>query len=238
MTSKQDAKYAMYLAVKSVCDRYASVYEDHEAFHDLYSQWTGRVANIRALGQIKASRNKGVAQDKHRLRLEMCDAALEIASAARAFAVATKNRELAARVDFSRSDLLSGRDVDSAENCANIHAAATTHLTAIKPYGVTAAKLTALKDKIDAYSASLPSPRVSIVAGKSATRNLVAEFKAADELLKEGLDNLVRQFKDEEPAFVADYFSARTIVDNASRSENGASAASVTSVSQPQSKAA
>jgi len=87
-------------------------------------------------------------------------------------------------------------------------------------------------------SASLASPRVSIVSGKSATRKLVAEFKAADELLNEGLDNLVPQFKDEEPAFVADYFSARTIVDNASRSENGATTASVTSVPQSQSKAA
>jgi len=212
--------------------------EDHEAFTDLYTQWTERVANIKSLGQIRASRNTGVAEDKRRLRVEMCEAALEVASATRACAVASKNRELAARVDFSRSDLLSGRDVDSAEHCANIHAAATANLTAVKPYGVTAAKLTALKEKIDAYTASLASPRVSIVSGKSATRKLVAEFKAADELLNEGLDNLVPQFKDEEPAFVADYFSARTIVDNASRSENGATTASVTSVPQSQSKAA
>jgi hypothetical protein len=228
----------MYLAVKSVCDRYPSVYEDHEAFTELYSQWTARVATIKSLGQIKASRNTGVAQDKRRLRVEMCEAALEIGSATRACAVASKNRELAARVDFSRSDLVSGRDVDSAEHCANIHAAATAHLTAVKPYGVTAVKLTALKEKIEAYTASLPNPRVSIVSGKSATKNLVAEFKAADELLNEGLDNLVRQFQDEEPAFVADYFSARTIVDNASRSENGATTASGASASQPQSKAA
>lgn len=74
MTSKQDAKYSMYLAIKSVCDRYASVYEDHEAFTDLYDKWAARVANIKSLGQVKASRNTGVAQDKRRLRVEMCDA--------------------------------------------------------------------------------------------------------------------------------------------------------------------
>lgn len=235
MTSQQNSKYSMYLAIKNVCDRHSSVHSDHEAFTELYTQWTGHLEIIRSVGQFQATRKTGVAEDKQQLRQEMCEAALEIASATRACAVASKKRELAERVKFSRSSLFSGRDIDSAKNCQNIHVAATANLAAIKPYGVTTAMLNALKDKIEAYSASLPQPRVSIVTGKSATRKLAAEFKSADELLNEGLDKLLPQFKADEPAFVADYFNARKLVASASSSK---SASKVTLLTQPQTKAA
>ena len=76
----------------------------------------------------------------------------------------------------------------------NIHAAATANLANLAPYGVTAAKLTALKAKIDAYSARLSKPRDAVASGSTATKQMSDEFDAADAALNDQMDALVPQF--------------------------------------------
>ena len=68
-----------------------------------------------------------------------------IGSAVAALASDTNDAALAAKVNFSRSDLSRGREAQVITRCENIHAAATENLDALDDeYGVTQAKLTAL----------------------------------------------------------------------------------------------
>jgi hypothetical protein len=144
----------------------------------------------------------------------MATATVEVALATNAYAKKVKNNDLAAKTNVSVSTYMEGRDTLAATNALNIHAAATANLANLAPYGVTAAKLTALKAKIDAYSASLSKPRDAVASGSTATKQMSDEFNAADAALNDQMDALVPQFAASNAKFVEDYNNARIIVDS------------------------
>lgn len=214
MTSKQENKLSMYLAVKAVCDRNSSTIATLAAFADGYTEFETHVTNIQTLAQNQAVDATGLAADKQQLRRDMATTTAAIARAVYAYAKKVKNNDLAAQTDVSPSTYLEGRDTLAATNALNIHAAATTHLASLTDYGVTAAKLTDLKAKIDAYAASLSKPRDAVASGSTATKQLAAEFTAADAILVDQLDSLINQFTVTNAKFVEDYHNSRIIVDN------------------------
>jgi hypothetical protein len=114
----------------------------------------------------------GLASDKGQLRKAMATATAEVASATNAYAKKAKNNHLAAKTRVTMSDILSGRDTMAADTARNVHAAATGALANLGPYGVTAAKLTALKAAIDAYAASISKPRDAMATASAATKQL------------------------------------------------------------------
>jgi hypothetical protein len=174
----------------------------------------GHVSNIQVFAQNQEQDVSGIAADKKQARLAMCNAALPIAGAVHAYAVKTKNNELAAKTDFSLSDLMAGRDVQSAERCQNIYDAANTNLANLADYGVTAAKLALLKAAIAAYNLLITKPRDARVTGKTVTGNIDTEFDGLDESLGI-MDDLIPQFAPANQKFVDDYNNARRIVDAA-----------------------
>lgn len=212
MNTKQLNKLTMYLAVEGICDANNTVWQPLQAFADAYTDLKTRVSNIQTFAQSQTQNTTGIAQDKQAARQAMCAAALPIANAVHAYAVKTKNNTLAASVKFSMSDLMAGRDVQSAERCQNIYTAANTNLANLASYGITAAKLTGLNGAIAAYNLLISKPRDTRAQGKTITGNLQTEFNAADEALTE-MDDLLGQLSD--PKFVGDYNNARTIVDTA-----------------------
>ena len=204
----------MFLAVKAVCDRNNSTWQTLQAFVDGYADFGGRVINIQNLAQSQAVDSTGLSADKEALRKTMAAATVEVALATNAYAKKVKNNDLAAKTNVSVSTYMEGRDTLAATNALNIHAAATANLANLAPYGVTAAKLTALKAKIDAYSASLSKPRDAVASGSTATKQLSDEFDAADAALNDQMDALVPQFAASNAKFVEDYNNARIIVDS------------------------
>jgi hypothetical protein len=214
MTAKQENKLSMYLAVKAVCDRNNSTWQTMQAFGDGYTEFGGHVQTIQTLSQSQSQATTGLATDKEQLRQAMAGATVEVAGAVSAYARKAKNNDLAARVSVSASSIMTGRDTLAADTARNVHTAATANLANLGSYGVTAAKLTALKAKIDAYAASISKPRDARASTKTVTEQMDGEFKAADAVLKDQMDKLVPQFKSANAAFVADYQNARIIVDS------------------------
>jgi len=214
MTGKEENKLSMYLAIKAVCDRNTSTWQTLQAFADAYADFGARVTNIQNLAQSQAVDSTGLAADKDQLRKAMATAAAEVAGATNAYAKKVKNNDLAAKTNVSVSTFMEGRDTLAATNALNILAIANTNLANLAPYGVTAAKLTALKAKTDAYSASISKPRNAVASGSTATTQMGNEFHAADAALKDEMDALVPQFASANATFVTDYKNARIIVDS------------------------
>lgn len=204
----------MYLAVKAVCDRNNTTWQTLQAFVDGYADFGGRVTNIQNLAQSQAVDSTGLSADKEALRKTMATETATIAKAVNAYAKKVKNNDLAAKTNVSVSTFMEGRDTIAATNALNIHAAATANLANLAPYGVTAAKLTALKAKIDAYSASISKPRDAVGSGSTATKQMGDEFDAADAALNDQMDALAPQFASANAKFVEDYNNARIIVDS------------------------
>lgn len=212
MNANQSNKLNSHLAVQAVLDG-TTVWQSLPAFATGAEELDEHIASIESLAQTQASQS-GAAAEKAQSFQVLVDAAYEVAAATRACAVASSNKELARRVDFSRSDVGKGRNTQVVSRCQDILAAATENLAALADYGVTQAKLTALKKKIEGFQAVQVKPRQGRATSSSATKELAKLFKEVDELLNERLDALVVQFKDSQPAFFNAYGTARSVVSN------------------------
>jgi len=213
MQTKYENKLTMMLSVVGVCDSNAAAWQGLKAFADSYGTFKEHVDNIQEIAPNQGNRVAGVTQDKARLRQEMANLAHEIGSAVRSYALFTQNGELAAKVNYARTTLTSGRDTTSADRCQSVHDAAKTVIDNLGDYDITAAGLKKLADAIKAYRAVLTKPREARIAAKSATAQLTIEFNAADAVLSHHLDAFVPKLKKSAPEFASLYENARTIVD-------------------------
>ena len=193
MNTKQLNKLTMYLAVEGICDGTPTAWQSLQAFANAYTDLKLHVTSIQTFSQSQAQDTSGVAQDKQAARQAMCAAALPIANAVHAYAVKTKNNTLANDVDFSMSDLMGGRDVQSRDHCQNIYTTANTNIA-----------------NLAAYNLLISKPRDTRAAGKTVTTNLQAEFDAADVDLGI-MDDLTGQITVAKS--MSDYENARIIMD-------------------------
>jgi len=215
MTKIQNSKLRSYLTLEVTLETNHAVWENLPAFVSAVEEFTAIIPEIQALAQTQASR-EGAANEKSNALESLGEAAFEVGAAVHAYAVTTQDFALEGRVDFSRSTIVYGRESSVLARVRDIHAAATTQLANLADYGITAAKLTAFKKKIDAFGATMPKPRQQIAAGSAATTNLKGQFRAADAILNDRLDNLVCQFKNSAPDFFNAYQTARSVVDSGS----------------------
>ena len=212
MNAKQANKLRMYLAVQGALQNHQDVWQNLQAFVDGEGEFEEQIASIRSLVQVQENR-KGGTVDKAQTLNALVDSAFEIAGAIRAYARVSADDELAATMSFSRSDIILGRDSQVLARCQNIQAKAAELGTALKDYGVTPAKVTALKNQTDAFAAVEAKPRQQSATSAAATKSLPQLFALADEVLNDRLDVLAVQFKETEPAFYNEYITARVIVD-------------------------
>ncbi len=208
----QNNKLRSYATVDAVLDTHETKWTALTAFAAGAARLKGLIGEIQDLGQTQASRT-GAASEKAYALEALGHAAFEVGAAVHAYAVATEDFALEGRVDFSRSSIRLGRESSVVARCRDIHAAATAQVADLTDYGITAAKLTALKKKIDAFEASLSKPRQQIATSSAATVALAEKFSEVDTVLNKCLDKLVYQFRDSAPDFFNEYQSARSIVD-------------------------
>ena len=221
MTANQNNKLSAYRAVDAVLEDHETTWQTLPAFAEAVTEFRDVIPEIHGLAQVQAN-GIGAVEEKQAAFEDMVSAAEEIAAATHAYAVKADEFELAVRVDYSRSDIIDGRQTEVVTRCRDIHAAATEFLASLADYGVTAAKLTKLKSKIDTFDSLQPKPRQRIAKRKAATKSLPQRFDTADLILGNRLDKLVLQFKGSAPEFVTEYRTARTIVDSpGSRKVNG-----------------
>ena len=212
MKTTQNNKLRSYGATQAVLDTHETKWTTLPAFAAGVGKFNSIVTEINDLAQTQASRT-GASNEKSYALNSLGDAAFEAGAAVHALAVSEQNFALEGRVDFSRSSVTLGRESSVVSRCRDIHAAATEHVADLADYGITPAKLTAFKKKIDAFEVSMSKPRQQVAESAAATITLAERFKDADEVLNKCLNKLVYQFKDSAPDFFNEYQSARTVVD-------------------------
>ena len=213
MNTTEQNKMTAYRALKGVCDSYKSTWRTLKAFSDQYAKFVEHFGNLETYSRNQGQRRTGVAQDKKQAREEMVDATIDAAASVIAWASTNKNHELTAKVNFSRSTLLTVRDVECLAHCKTVHDAAEENLEALADYGVTEADLEALQGKIDGFDAVITKPREVISKKSTITAQVREEIDLIDEILNDRLDKLVVKFRVSNPEFVRDYQNARIIVD-------------------------
>lgn len=169
---------------------------------------------------VKQSARTGFAAQKQAAFTALIKAGFTVCSGLKALASATGNAQLLAQASFSRSALASGREADVVNRCQSIATLAQANAAALTAkYHVVAADRTALNNALTTFAEVQTKPRQGQAASASATSDLVTLFEDLDEVLNERLDPLLAKFRFTQPAFFAEYETARVIVDSAASRE-------------------
>lgn len=211
MNNSQQNKYNMYVATRAALHKHQTVWTALTGFAEAVDDIDTQLGVITSLAQVQASPNGGAALKNAALD-SLIGAAYQIAAATRAYAVVNKEAGLAAELDYSASDLSKGRPQEVVARCRNVWATATDNQTVSAAFGVTPAKLTNLKKKIDEFEMAHPKPREGRTLTRAATRALPDAFANVDEILNDCLDGLMAQFQESQVEFYNEYFVARRIV--------------------------
>jgi hypothetical protein len=203
----------MVTATSGVIDKYKNTWQSHEAFADGVEALGEKLSEIDEQVDI-ALGNPGAAQLKERERKDLGTSVCEVIGAVRSYATKNDDPELLARVGYSASDVTAGKSSDVVARCRAIWSAATEVVTDLGKYGITPAKLTLLKKRIDAYDAAKVAPRQSRVKKSAATQLLRRLVRDSVNILRDQLDGLMVQFKGASPNFYEEYFASRVVVDN------------------------
>ena len=159
-----------------------------------------------------------LALDKRTKRNVMVEHTLALANSLFALAVDRSDLPMQERVRYSRSTLDRGRDAVVGQRCQAVHAEGMGASADLAAYGVEAGALDALQAAIDAYVAAIGSPRTALTVRKGATAEMAMLIKDSMKILTERMDKLMTVFATTAPKFHQEYFDARIIVDNGSRS--------------------
>ena len=217
MKNTQENKLSMYYAVQQVCNTNNTVWNGLPAFATAFANFETSIATIKNRLEVQNKNVLGVSLDKTIYKTTMVDKALLVANAVYAYATDVNNFTLQSKVDFSKSDLARGRDVSILQNCELIKNEADAIITDLTDYGILAADITDLQNKIEAFVSANTAPRTAIIERKGATAEISQVLKAADTILKSKMDKLIESFKISNPRFYNLYFDARIIVDKGIR---------------------
>jgi hypothetical protein len=210
MNAKQEATLNMQRVVEQHLDANTIIIAVVIAFQAAYVKLKAFNAQIIALVSGQETARTGVAKDKHTSKNNLAEVALQISKPIRAYALETRNDTLRDEVDYKLRDLTRLRDDQIAPRCQMIHERGVANLDAVKDYGVTDAKLTALQNAINSYSAIVPKPRAARAERSIQTAALKEIFLQSEEVLIV-MDDLIDNFAAENPAFVETYKNLREI---------------------------
>lgn len=205
-------KLVMYRAVQSHLDRNKSMWASVPAMVTTINDFELLLAEIETYRKLTQENKTGITQQKAAQQALVIAHAYELSSVLYAMAIKKNDAVLAAKVDFTETDLLKKRDNNLVSTCRNILEFATDHLPELIAYQVTADELIALTEEINSFAENLTTGRVSVTERKAANEKLKIVFLQVDSLLKKQLDRIVVRYRKTESDFYTNYQSLRRII--------------------------
>jgi len=219
MLKRLENKLVMYHAVQSHLERNKSMWTSVPAMVTTISDFELLLAEIKNYRKLTSENKKGITQQKSTQQALVIARAYELSSVLYAMAIKKNDVILAAKVDFTETDLLKKRDDNLVTTCRNIVEFASEHLAELIAYRVTGDELIALKEEINRFAENLTTGRVSVSEQKAANENMKIVFVQVDALLKKQLDRIVVRYRKTEPNFYTNYKNLRRIVNYGVRHE-------------------
>lgn len=222
MNKQNEDKMSMFYALLQVLSKHVAVWTAQVPFKNAHDEFKGNVKSIEDATQTQETSLLGVALDKRFKKEKMVKQTVDIAQGLYAYAVDQGDLVLQAKVDYSKSDLMQTRDAVIAQTCQNIHDLANPIIVALAAYGLLPADLTAHQSTIDAYTATVGSPRAALTVRKGATAEINALVKDSMKILNNRMDKMMPEYEASNADFFQEYFDARMIVDSGSEKKKAA----------------
>lgn len=217
MTSKQESRLSMFLAVKDYLTANATIVSALPNYSGYFTTFQNSITGIQTYAEQQMFDKTGISASKKQLRSTLVALAVDTSRKLTAYAKFANNQVLLKETKFTESDLKSSADTALRDYAQGIYDRAQTNLTALTPYGVTAATQTALQAAITTFVASIPKPRLGITDKKLSTIQLANNFDAADTAL-ENIDIIIELVRVTQANFYNGYKAARKIIETGTNS--------------------
>lgn len=213
MNQYQENRLSMAYATRQVLDQNSSTWNAIPALVTAKNELDANIKSIEDCLALQLRDITGHTEAKAVAKEEMGAQTVLVAGGVMAWAVATGDEGLAEEMNIFPSELNKYRDSAVAQRCQHVADSANAHIASLADYGVTAADVTALQTRIDAYLVLVQQPRNVITARKGATSEIGLLVRDTQKLLTRRLDMLMRRFVVSAPEFYRQYTNARIIID-------------------------
>ena len=146
------------------------------------------------------------------LRSGVIVGSLQLCAALKAYANATNDKVLLAKVDYVKSDFTQVADSVVFDIATLLLFLASPLLPLLEKYFVDVQIISEFNAELNRFHDSLPQKRVATAGTKVATENIGQVFDTLTNLLNDEIDVLIDLFKEREPRFFMEYTNARIIV--------------------------
>jgi hypothetical protein len=216
MTSKQEIRLSMYMAVHDFLTNHSATTKSLPEFDSLFSGFSDTLSEIRRIREQQELDITGIGETKHQLKDRIVKQGADIARKVVAYAIVKNNTELMNEVNYSETDLARSADNILPERIRIIMGRCVPIMDQLKPYGIEQPALDDLEKNLQAFLENLPRPRLGITERKQSTTRLSELFDSADGLLNK-IDCLVGILQISNTEFYNLYRSNRHIVDTTTR---------------------
>ena len=213
MNKAQINKFRMFGSVNLVLDNYSQIFAE---LQDLVFGHQRLKDGLVVLGQnlqIQEADNKGLTDNKSDLRDNLVTRILQLSAALKAHANSTKNKELKAKANYTKSELKTAPDPVLYNIGTLMVSLATPILEDLNKYFVGNDKMDDLNGLLADFNVAIPQKRVANSVSKVSTVNIGELVSSLSILLKEEIDVLMQLFEETQPDFYRAYKNARIIVD-------------------------
>jgi len=214
MNTRQLNKLNMYLGVRRyVADpEMAEARGQIEGFKEAWEEFFPLVHEIRRQGVASMDLvTGGTTETKVMIREKLAGEAAKISVGLVIFAEVSGNAVLEEKAHVTKTAMLGGREVETADRADALLLLAVTHVDQLGKYAVKQERLDRFEGLCQEFSELIGRPRAIILERKTANLSLSELFQDADVQLSR-MDRLCPSLEETHPAFVAGYRENRSIV--------------------------
>jgi Carboxypeptidase regulatory-like domain len=217
MTKNQAARYKAYSLALAHLSENEEITKGIPAFAQAYQAAKATLDAISAADNLRQQNRIAISAGKKQFREEIARQAQAISAAIVTYASAGKNLQLKEAMNFTQSELFRGTDPELGARAANILASARSLATELKSYGISDEMLEAFSTLVAQYLPAANSPRNSTAGRKQAGQLIKEGLNELRDQLKNQLDKLMLQFKSSHPDFYDTYLIKRAVINPAYR---------------------
>jgi len=217
MDTRQINQVLMFTRVEDYCETpdYQTIIRSVEGLAEDYDHFRTFMATLRKESEVALTlMSGGVSEDKAQVRERMAERASQLSAGLLNVAEKIADPILARDARLSKSEVLSGRELEAVTKVDALLKLALPHGLALAKYAVTEAMINELDTLAERFSKAIGRPRAVILERQRANQNLPELITKASESLVR-IDRTLKILAETQPDFVRGYRNSRRIVHTA-----------------------
>lgn len=215
MNARQHAKLRMYKSTNTVIEQNRANWENIPIITSLADELKQHINSIENASQLQGSK-LSLSQQKAETREALSEKAMAITGILKTFAEISKNKGLAALIDYTKTDFTHSSEQNTINIANTVLEQAGQYLGELADYGLTQATIDEYAGLFNEFKNMVEQPRNATIQKSYATKELAELFEETDNFIDTKLDNMLLQFQG--TSFYNQYVAARVIVDAPTRS--------------------